>query len=209
MSLLKLLTYWLIAWPALITFFLQGQRNKDKIIKDLSRFEWVQDGAESNGMLIMRLYKMLTCSVPFRSVYYMRVGHYAKLIRFLLPGQSTCGISATKTNKVGGGVYIQHGWGMVLDAESVGENLWINQNVTVGYRGNGHPRIGNNVRIGSGAVVLGGITIGNNVNIGANAIVVEDVPDNCTVCSPKAKIVKYHTDPTMNASLCSNTIAGG
>lgn len=88
---------------------------------------------------------------------------------------------------------------MVLDAESVGENLWINQNVTVGYKGNGHPKIGNNVRIGTGAVVLGGITIGNNVNIGANAIVVDDVPDNCTVCSPKASIVRYHNDVNMKA----------
>lgn len=45
---------------------------------------------------------------------------------------------------------------------------------------------------GTGAVVLGGILIGDNVNIGANAIVVEDVPSNCTICSPKAQIVKYH-----------------
>ena len=37
---------------------------------------------------------------------------------------------------------------------------------------------------------LGDIKIGNNVNIGANAIVVNDVPDGCTVCSPKAVIVK-------------------
>lgn len=192
MSLLKLLTYCVIAWPALITFFLQNKNNKDKILQDLSRFEKIQNGNVSSSLFVIRLYKMLTCSVPFRSVYYMRIGHFAKIIRFLLPGQSTCGISATKTNKVGGGVYIQHGWGMVLDAESVGDNLWINQNVTVGYRGNGHPRIGNNVRIGSGAVVLGDITIGDNVNIGANAIVVEDVPSNCTVCSPKATIVKYH-----------------
>lgn len=38
--------------------------------------------------------------------------------------------------------------------------------------------------------MLGDIVIGDNVNIGANAIVVEDVPSNCTICSPKAQIVK-------------------
>lgn len=85
---------------------------------------------------------------------------------------------------------MQHGWTCVVDAETVGENLWINQNVTIGHQGKGHPTIGDNVRIGSGAVLLGDIKIGNNVNIGANAIVVTDVPDNCTVCSPKAVVIK-------------------
>lgn len=47
-------------------------------------------------------------------------------------------------------------------------------------------------------MVLGPITIGDNVKIGANAIVVEDVPDNVTICSPKAVIVKYHGDNEFN-----------
>ena len=66
----------------------------------------------------------------------------------------------------------------------------INQLVTIGYRGKGCPIIGNNVRIGSGAIIIGDVKIGNNVNIAAGAIVLEDVPDNCTVASPKAEIVK-------------------
>lgn len=133
---------------------------------------------------------MMVAAAEFRSLYYMRVGHFSKILKYFLPGMKLCSVASTKTENVGGGVYIQHGWGMVLDAESVGENLWINQNVTVGYKGNGHPRIGNNVRIGTGAVVLGGITIGDNVNIGANAIVVKDVPSNTTVVSPSAYICK-------------------
>ena len=62
--------------------------------------------------------------------------------------------------------------------------------MTVGYRGDGCPLIGNNVRIGTGAVVLGPITIGDNVNIGAGAIVMKDVPSNTTVVSPHAFICK-------------------
>ena len=37
-----------------------------------------------------------------------------------------------------------------------------------------HPTIGNNVTIGVGAVVIGGVKIGNNVKIGANAVVLHD-----------------------------------
>ena len=36
---------------------------------------------------------------------------------------------------------------------------------------------------------LGNIKIGNNVKIGAGAIVVTDIPDGVTVISPKAKIL--------------------
>ena len=156
---------------------------------DLQRWETVRGWGHS-GLAIWRLYKMLVVAREFRSLYYVRIGHLAKIIRYFLSGMPTCCVGATNTRFLGGGCYIQHGWGMVLDAESVGENLWINQNVTVGYQGDGHPKIGNNVRIGSGAVVIGKITIGDNVNIGANAIVVKDVPSNTTVVSPQAFICK-------------------
>lgn len=91
----------------------------------------------------------------------------------------------------------------MVDAASIGENCWLNQNVTIGHRGDGHPTIGKNVRIGSGAVVLGRINIGDNVNIGANAIVIQDVPSNSTICSPKAQVVKTSTEPSANALLAA------
>ena len=186
---IKIYTYFLLALPAMIAFAMQKGENRRKIIMDLERLEKVEH-LNASSPVAWRFYKALATAKTFRSIFYMRIGRISRLISFLLPGETLCGIASTKSAYVGGGVYIQHGWSMVLDAESVGENLWINQNVTVGYRGNGHPRIGNNVRIGSGAVVLGGITIGDNVNIGANAIVVKDVPSNCTVVSPPAFICK-------------------
>lgn len=186
---LKLVFYPLLAMPAIVVFFLISKENHIKIMMDLQRWESVR-GMSHNGTAYWRLYKMLVGAREFRSLYYVRIGHFAKIVKYFLPGMTTCGIGSTLSKNLGGGCYIQHGWGMVLDAESVGENLWINQNVTVGFQGNGHPRIGNNVRIGTGAVVLGGITIGDNVNIGANAIVVKDVPSNTTVVSPQAFICK-------------------
>ena len=67
----------------------------------------------------------------------------------------------------------------------------INQHVTIGWRDHtGKPKIGDNVRIGVGARVLGKITIGDNVKIGANSVVVRDVPSNCTVVGVPAFIVR-------------------
>lgn len=80
------------------------------------------------------------------------------------------------TNKIGGGLFIQHGFSTYIAAESIGENCWINQQVTIGYRDNtSAPVIGNNVTITCGAKVLGPITVGDDAIIGANAVVIRDV----------------------------------
>ena len=50
--------------------------------------------------------------------------------------------------------------------------------------------IGDNVWIGSHAVILPGITIGNNVIVGAGAVVTKDVPSNVVVVGVPAKITK-------------------
>lgn len=73
----------------------------------------------------------------------------------------------------------------------IGNNVQIDQYVTIGGRvGAGSPVIGNNVRIGAGAKVLGPITVGENSLIGANAVVIKDVPPNVTVVGIPAKIVR-------------------
>lgn len=90
-----------------------------------------------------------------------------------------------------GGIVIQHGFSTIIAAHYIGKNLWINQQVTIGYSDATHaPYIGDNVRVCAGAKIIGGIRIGNNVTIGAGAIVVKDVPDNCTVVGNPAFIVK-------------------
>lgn len=79
-------------------------------------------------------------------------------------------------NHIGGGLFIQHGFATMISAESIGENCWINQQVTIGYNGQGRPPvIGDNVMIFCGAKVLGSITVGNSAVIGANAVVIRDV----------------------------------
>ena len=50
--------------------------------------------------------------------------------------------------------------------------------------------IGNNVWIGSHAIILPGITIGDNAVIGAGAVVTKDVPANVVVVGVPAKIIR-------------------
>ena len=75
----------------------------------------------------------------------------------------------------------------------IGRNCNINHGVTIGttYGGKfpGTPVIGDNVYLGPGSKVIGGITIGNNVAIGANAVVTAPVPDNAVAVGVPARVV--------------------
>jgi len=55
--------------------------------------------------------------------------------------------------------------------------------------------IGDNVEIGSNAVILPGVTIGDNATIGAGAVVTEDIVANAVAVGVPAKVVKLKTKP--------------
>lgn len=96
-----------------------------------------------------------------------------------------------QAKEIGGGLYIQHGFSTMISAESIGENCWINQQVTIGFNGSGRPPIiGDNVMITCGAKVLGSIKIGNNVVIAANAVVIRDVENGAVVGGVPARKLK-------------------
>ena len=84
-----------------------------------------------------------------------------------------------------------HPFGIVIRGKTVmGEGCIVRQNVTIGSlraakEGEAlydvpSPRLGNNVDIGAGAIILGDIKVGDNAKIGAGAIVLKDVPANTT-----------------------------
>ena len=90
----------------------------------------------------------------------------------------------------GPGLSIAHHGTITVNGEArVGRNCRIDTQTTIAdVRGN-TPRIGDNVYIGSGARILGGVTIGDEVAIGANAVVVGDVPDRVTVGGIPARVI--------------------
>lgn len=95
---------------------------------------------------------------------------------------------------------INHGGGTVIGYGTViGKNVVIRQNVTLGRKGNEdpkqqrvHPIIEDDVSIGAGAVIIGGITIGHNAVIGANAVITKDIPPYAVVVGVPGKIIKYN-----------------
>jgi len=117
------------------------------------------------------------------------------LYRFLFRWvQWTCGITLPYTVQLGRRVRIWHHGGMVLHAQSIGDDVHIRQNTTFGIarRDNLHelPTIEDRVDIGCGAVILGRITAGHDSVIGANAVVLNDVPPHSLAVGVPANVVK-------------------
>ncbi|MEK7775417.1 MAG: serine O-acetyltransferase EpsC [Candidatus Zixiibacteriota bacterium] len=100
--------------------------------------------------------------------------------------------------KIGKGIFIDHGAGLVIgETAEIGANCVLFHNVTIGgtgkHDGKRHPTIGDNVFIGTGAILLGPILVGSNSKIGANSFVVmRDIPPNCTVAGTPARVIKRY-----------------
>jgi len=87
---------------------------------------------------------------------------------------------------IGPGFFIDHGMGVVIgETTEIGEDVTVYQGVTLGgtgaHGGKRHPTVGDRVIVGTDAQVLGPLRVGDDAKIGAGAIVIRDVPANSTV----------------------------
>lgn len=174
---------WLL-WILYVT-----SKDRKKLLMDLSRFRKVHYNAENEILGFWKIYQEFIGFAEFRSVFWFRCGKYSKLVSWIFPATEPRLTFDCRTENVGGGIFIQHGYCTDISVRSMGENCWINQKVTLGYQGRYNPIVGNNVRIGVGAIIIGDVTIGDNVNIGAGAVVVKDVPSNTTVVGQPARYI--------------------
>lgn len=100
-------------------------------------------------------------------------------------------------NTFGPGVIFCHVGTIVVNHDAkIGANCRIHVDVNIGGSTTGVPRIGNDVYIGPGAKIFGGVTIGDHVKIGANAVVNKNVPDWCVIAGVPAKVIKKYNMET-------------
>ncbi|WP_316894038.1 serine O-acetyltransferase [Ralstonia mannitolilytica] len=106
------------------------------------------------------------------------------------------GIEIAARCEIGPGLYLPHTQGTVIGAWSIGKNAVIYQGVTIGakeldfaYSEVSRPKLGDNVTIGAGAKVLGGVQLGPGARIGANAVVITSVPEGALAVGIPAKVL--------------------
>ncbi len=157
------------------------------------------DAPVSLGLILKLLFRYM----PLRAMAWFRFGSWCKQKRIpFLPGfvqrqiYSRYGLEILVGADIGGGLYIAHPIGTVVSPRSMGRNCSIIAAVTIGMRNTWEfPDIGDEVFIGAGARILGGIRIGSGAVIGANAVVISDLPDGATAVGIPARVTRIKGAP--------------
>ncbi len=155
-----------------------------------------RDPAARSTLEVVLNYSGLQAIVAYRLAHFLQQLRVPLLPRLFMSGvRWLTGIEIHPSAKIGRGLFIDHGMGVVIgETAQIGNDVTLFQGVTLGgtgkEKGKRHPNIGNRVVIGAGAKVLGNITIGDDSMIGANAVVVRDVPAHSTVVGVPGYITK-------------------
>ncbi len=160
--------------------------------------------------------EILLCYPGFHALVMHRISH--RLWRLgvpLLPrllsqvGRLFTGIEIHPGARIGRGVFIDHGMGVVIGETAViGDHCLLYQGVTLGgtgkQHGKRHPTLKENVVVGAGAKVLGAITVGANTRIGAGSVLLRDVASDSTVVGIPGRVIHQsgvRIDPLAHSAL--------
>ena len=116
---------------------------------------------------------------------------------------SVWGIHLPRTVELGRRVRIWHNGCMLLTAKSIGDDVTLRHDTTLGPLRAGRqvsaetpaaadaalPVIEAGADLGSGVAVLGGVRVGRRAVVGANSVILKDVPAEATVLGVPARIV--------------------
>ena len=124
-------------------------------------------------------------------------------------GRLLTGVEIHPGARIGSGVFIDHGMGVVIGETSVvGDRCLLYQGVTLGgtgkQHGKRHPTLAENVVVGAGAKVLGAIHVGANTRIGAGSVLLRDVEADSTVVGIPGRVIHQsgvRIDPLAHSAL--------
>ncbi|MCD6035822.1 MAG: serine O-acetyltransferase [Rickettsiales bacterium] len=155
-----------------------------------------RDPAARSRWEIVLCYPGFHAICTHRLTHWLWVRGWRLLARFISQiARFFTGVEIHPGATIGRNLFIDHGMGVVIgETATIGNGVTIYHGVTLGgtswSAGIRHPQIGNNVVIGAGAQVLGPIHIGDNVRIGSNAVVTRDVGPDSTMVGVPARHVR-------------------
>ena len=163
-----------------------------------------KDPAARNGFEVLICYPGIWALILHRPANWC-YRHKIKLIARMISQLARwfTGIEIHPGATIGRRCFIDHGLGVVIgETTEVGDDVTIYQGVTLGGTGKDsgkrHPTIGNRVVVSTGAKVLGPFKVGDDVKIGAGSVVLKEIPSNCTVVGIPGTIVKRNGQSTQD-----------
>ena len=154
-----------------------------------------RDPAIKSPMEVL-LYPSFQVMMKYRRAHKLyEKGHYFLARWISQRAARKTGIEIHPGAQIGKGMFIDHGSGVIIgETTIIGDNVTLYQGVTLGgtgkETGKRHPTLKDNVMVSCGAKLLGSFTVGENSKIGAGAVVLEEVPPNCTVVGVPGRVVK-------------------
>lgn len=172
-----------------------AERIRDEIREDVAAVR-ERDPAAKSDLEVLLLYSGVHALLAYRVAHKLYVSeHYLAARTISQLARHFTGIEIHPGAKIGHGLFIDHGMGVVIgETTEIGNHCTLYQGVTLGgtgkETGKRHPTLGNNVMVGAGAKVLGPFRIGDNSKIAAGAVVLEEVPANSTAVGIPAQVVR-------------------
>lgn len=155
-----------------------------------------KDPAARNGLEVLLCYPGVWALIFHKPAHFL-YKHNLKLIARIISqlARFLTGVEIHPGAKIGKRCFIDHGMGIIIgETTEIGDDCMIYQGVTLGGTGKDegkrHPTLGDRVMVSSGAKVLGPFKVGNDVKIGSGAVVLKEIPDGCTVVGIPGTIVK-------------------
>jgi len=152
----------------------------------------------------------ILCYPGLHAIWGHRFSHYlwkhkfffiARLLSHII--RFFTGIEIHPGATIGRRFFIDHGMGIVIgETTEIGDDVLLYKGVVLGgtslEKKKRHPTLGNNIVVGSNAIVLGAITIGDNAVIGAASVVTHSVPANATAVGIPARVSMGYTQNEIN-----------
>ena len=165
-------------------------------IKSLTRADRLANGGDRKALFIVLMFRLTAATSRIRNPFFRVFAQFVRAIyRFLVDW--VLGVEIPWFTQIGPGLRLQHAHGITINGLAViGANVSVHQNVTIGAQRTGTdcPDIGDGVKIGAGAIILGDISIGTNAVVGAGAVVTKSVPANGVVAGNPAVLIRIISD---------------
>jgi serine O-acetyltransferase len=157
-----------------------------------AKAEWNYDRSDWKGVVKVLLTDGTPAMIWYRMMQAARRWRLVPLeMLFNRCNTMFCGCIIGRGAEFGPGLVLIHSIGIVINGSvRGGANVKIEHQVTIGAEKRESPQLGDDVFLGAGAKIIGGIQIGNGAKIGANAVVLQDIPEYATAVGIPAKVVK-------------------
>jgi putative colanic acid biosynthesis acetyltransferase WcaB len=167
-----------------------------KLLQDI-RQDWVANRGQAKPVLVVLSYRVASRLAQRPKKDLVWVAGLPLQAAYRLVVEWVLGVEIPAKTKVGPGLRIFHGQGLVVSRHAViGKNVLLRNNTTIGNRHEPEaaPTIEDNAEIGANSVLIGPITIGEGAIVGAGSVVLHDVPAGSVAVGNPARVLEGKKD---------------